>query len=1183
MINKINSLEYWDRRFQEDWESVNGRHQSRFFSRIAVKNLPDWLVREIKSEKLSIIDWGCALGDGTDLIKSCFPDSQVIGVDFSKSAVDDAIKHYASIEFRCEDWMSSFAESGVKYSDIVFSSNVLEHFEDWKAVLFNLIFKAEKALILALPFKEEDRDLEHFVSFYEHSFSLVLEEGFVLAWAKVVDCRDIENTRWSGDQIILVYAKADWLKALNLTLGESGFLFNDDFSDLKLIEKFGDFLKDFLRDKERLLENDKRLQQSIVDLEYSFGLEKKSLFEEISRLENDRDAFLGQLKGLEVELDNARLAISNSDLDHKNLFSEIDALTQSRDDLINKLSRLEDEINQSWQEKLSESEILLATLKQENEENLLIESEQQDRLREEIRWLDREFKQYQNEQHESLVKERLQHEENYKNQKNDLKEKIQYLDDLLGISQSKLRAIESENSELKQKCYESAVRFSDFELALSKIESDKRALEAELFQTNKNHMDYVLNSDSNLKQIKLELERSDFLLGKAEADKRQFEIDLWNEKSSYQRFVDDSKSLQEQLNRAITEETEKSGLLKMNLEESRRIHDQDLALLNEIGPLLKGLNEEVDRLRSGFLFKIFLFFIPSAKAYVPRVFSSRLNDYLKAYQVNMDSKINIEELLSLHGDEFIRKAYWCALRREPDFSGYEEYKKQLDRGVAKIDIVKQLVSSKEGQALENNIVGLGAKMFAHKLTMMPLLKLFSRGTWLDRRLNVIEERLFQIGDAVDRYIPKLQRGVAESAASVSSKEAMIVELQENLSNKDMSIFELNNILSEKQAVIDRFSLSKDLTWEQFNFHILSKREFYKGIFVQELVIDWDVPLYQRPQHIAAAFGRLGYLVIYLTDNWSGDNVDGFRQVSQNVWLTNQIDKVSGIENVVRSLYSTAYANTPERLMANGRRGTIIYEYIDHIDPKISGDEGVARLINLQKWAFSGGADYVVASANILATEAINEVGECKVILAQNGVDTRHYRNPVHNSTQLPQNLIDFKNKYTKIVGYFGALAPWLWYDVIAELTKLRPDVGFVYIGPDYYGGSEKLPVAENVLYLGTVNYQVLPAYARQFDVCFIPFEPGEIARTTSPLKLFEYFALEKPVVVTSEMLECVAFDEVFSGGSALELSQAIDQAFSIAHDLDYKRRLATLADQNDWDQRARAFEKCFDNLKDYKN
>ena len=222
------------------------------------------------------------------------------------------------------------------------------------------------------------------------------------------------------------------------------------------------------------------------------------------------------------------------------------------------------------------------------------------------------------------------------------------------------------------------------------------------------------------------------------------------------------------------------------------------------------------------------------------------------------------------------------------------------------------------------------------------------------------------------------------------------------------------------------------------------------------------------------------------------------------------------------------------MLENGKRGVLVYEYIDHIDPQISGDdtENIRRLLALKDFAFGGGADYIVASARKLEAEAVMAVGRDKVILVQNGVDTRHYRNPIHQSTPLPENLIFFRKKYSNIVGYFGALAPWLWYEAVSELVEARPDLGFVFIGPDYYGGVEKLPKAENVLYLGTVDYKILPAYARQFDICFIPFAPGEIARTTSPLKLFEYFALEKPVVVTSEMLECVAFKEVFSGDSA---------------------------------------------------
>lgn len=373
-------------------------------------------------------------------------------------------------------------------------------------------------------------------------------------------------------------------------------------------------------------------------------------------------------------------------------------------------------------------------------------------------------------------------------------------------------------------------------------------------------------------------------------------------------------------------------------------------------------------------------------------------------------------------------------------------------------------------------------------------------------------------------------------------------------------------------------LHPDLTWAEFSDRVLSKRDQFRGVFVQEMAIDWDVPLYQRPQHICAAMTRLGYLVIYRTGNWAGDNVNGFREVLPNLWLTNSAE-VDLIPSTVRSIYSTAYAYSPARVSEFSDSNVIVYEYIDHIDPQISGDsDNIARLVNLKDWAFAGGADIVVASAAALAEEAVAAVGESRVIVAQNGVDTLHYRNTDHDQVEIPAELVEFRKKYSKVVGYFGAIAPWLWYEGIQALTKARPDIGFVFIGPDYYGGVKSLPTDENVLYLGSVNYKILPAYAKQFDVCFIPFEPGEIARTTSPLKLFEYFALERPVVVTAWMNECVAHPEVYRGSSVAELSQAIDAAFAVKDDPAMRRRYAEMADENSWNSRAEAISAAFDLL-----
>ncbi len=371
----------------------------------------------------------------------------------------------------------------------------------------------------------------------------------------------------------------------------------------------------------------------------------------------------------------------------------------------------------------------------------------------------------------------------------------------------------------------------------------------------------------------------------------------------------------------------------------------------------------------------------------------------------------------------------------------------------------------------------------------------------------------------------------------------------------------------------------ELSWVDFTNTILSQREHYKGIFVQELnVVDWNMALYQRPQHLSTALGQLGYLVIYMTSNWSADKVKGFIEVRKNVWLTNR-QEVASLDGVVRSFYSTAYFNTPGLLMKNGKRGVLVYEYIDHIDPQISGDrQNIKRLLNLKAFAFGGGADYIISSAKKLYDEAAAAVGHKKVLLVQNGVDTNHYRNPIHANTKLSEIYISFISKHSNIIGYFGALAPWLWYDVICELASLRPDLGFVFIGPDYNGGTSCLPQGDNILYLGAIDYEILPAYALKFDACFIPFKPGEIARTTSPLKLFEYFALEKPVIVTHEMLECIAFKEVKFGDSAKTLSLAIDQALISKNDPSFKARLAKLADDNDWIHRARAIEVVFNGL-----
>ncbi|QRX81009.1 glycosyltransferase [Glaciimonas sp. PAMC28666] len=215
----INSDLYWDSRFAENWEEHDGPRQSRFFASLAIEHLPFWLVEQLKRNSLTLADWGCAQGDGTDVWASYIDATQITGVDFSAVAIDQANQRYPSIRFINEDWL---VEGSVceEMFDVVFSSNTLEHFHKPYVALNSICQRAKKAIVLALPYKEMERIDEHFFSFLPENIPLRLANGFRLIWSRVVDCRKLQNTRWSGDQVILAYVDTNWIDNLRLTLSD---------------------------------------------------------------------------------------------------------------------------------------------------------------------------------------------------------------------------------------------------------------------------------------------------------------------------------------------------------------------------------------------------------------------------------------------------------------------------------------------------------------------------------------------------------------------------------------------------------------------------------------------------------------------------------------------------------------------------------------------------------------------------------------------------------------------------------------------------------------------------------------------------------------------------------------------------------------------------------------------------
>ncbi|MBY7976039.1 glycosyltransferase [Vibrio fluvialis] len=389
---------------------------------------------------------------------------------------------------------------------------------------------------------------------------------------------------------------------------------------------------------------------------------------------------------------------------------------------------------------------------------------------------------------------------------------------------------------------------------------------------------------------------------------------------------------------------------------------------------------------------------------------------------------------------------------------------------------------------------------------------------------------------------------------------------------------VRNLLNGFRYSVVRHLRTKLLTSSESNLsNFIDEEEFKKllgeftEIYIFELAVDWGIDLYQRPQHLATALGSIdNCLVIYKTQ---GDNVNGFKQVEKNVWLTNRLKFVDSLTNVKRIYFSTSIFNRQDHMIAMRDHGKIIYEYIDHVSEEISGGKKeIQHLIKIRDFAFEGGVDHVVATADALFNEAYDYLSSDKVTLIPNGVNVEHYQKNIENNINIGREINDFFDRYEKVVGYFGAIAPWLWYDLIKQVADNNPNVGFLMIGPDYGGCQSLLPNNnDNFLWIGPVRYQDLPMVAMKFDVCWIPFRLGEIAKTTSPLKLFEYFAMGKPVIVTSDMMECVKYQEVYHGADISEISQVLPIALQRVNDSDYCQKLKFLAAQNSWKNRALAY------------
>jgi hypothetical protein len=232
----INSCEYWDHRFQTDWEDKSGPKQSRFFSDVAIAALPTWVLQHLKRRDVEFVDWGCAQGDGTDVWTQLVSPNRMTGVDFSGTSISQAADRYPAIRFKCENWLLPTKSRHKKYG-VLFSSNTLEHFADPISALTMLSRRARDIMVIAVPFAEVNRFGEHMFTFLASNVPAGIGPSWFLVHSRVVDCRSLPGSMWAGDQGIFVYVSISAAESLGLTLNDVSIQARDQQKTLSLAER----------------------------------------------------------------------------------------------------------------------------------------------------------------------------------------------------------------------------------------------------------------------------------------------------------------------------------------------------------------------------------------------------------------------------------------------------------------------------------------------------------------------------------------------------------------------------------------------------------------------------------------------------------------------------------------------------------------------------------------------------------------------------------------------------------------------------------------------------------------------------------------------------------------------------------------------------------------------------------
>ncbi len=164
--------------------------------------------------------------------------------------------------------------------------------------------------------------------------------------------------------------------------------------------------------------------------------------------------------------------------------------------------------------------------------------------------------------------------------------------------------------------------------------------------------------------------------------------------------------------------------------------------------------------------------------------------------------------------------------------------------------------------------------------------------------------------------------------------------------------------------------------------------------------------------------------------------------------------------------------------------------------------------------------YRRAAHIVLVTDSFREsllrrgIADKKLSVVKNGVDLARFT-PLSRDTDLRREL---GAEDRIVVGYVGTHGMAHGLDTVLDVAKGLPERLFLFVGDgaerprlEERARSEKI---ENVRFLGMLPRERMPEIYATCDLLIVPLRKTELFTTVIPSKMFEIFAMERPLVLS---------------------------------------------------------------------